>query len=128
MVYRVNLEALEPDEDERSLRYLAKNRKNEILRDTYFLIDPQTSPSQSLKMGLTIVYPTGRTTGHEHGDLEEVYFVLSGRGKMVVGDEEFDIQEGDAFHVPPGKFHVTYNTGIQPLKFLWVTAQVKNRE
>ncbi len=126
MVYRVNLEALEPDEDERSLRHLAKGRKNEILRDTYFLIDPETSPSRTMKMGLTIVYPTGRTTGHEHPDLEEVYYVLSGRGEMVVGDEEFPIQEGDAFHVPPGAYHVTRNIGIQPLKLLWVTAQVRN--
>lgn len=126
MVYRVNLEGLKPDEDERSLRYLAKDRKKEILRDTYFLIDPDSSPSQILKMGLTIVYPTGRTTGHKHEDLEEVYFVLSGRGKMVVGDEEFPIQEGDAFHVPPGAFHVTYNPGIQPLKLLWVTGKVKD--
>lgn len=124
MVYRVSLEALKPDEDERSFRSLARGRKSEILRDTYFLIDPETSPSETLKMGLTIVYPTGRTTGHAHGDLEEVYFVLSGRGKMVVGEEEFLVQEGDAFHVPPGAYHVTYNTGIQPLKFLWVTARV----
>jgi len=124
-MHKVNIEDLPPDECERSLRYLAKKKEGEILRDTYFLIDPENSPSQSLKMGYTIVYPEGRTTGHSHDDLEEVYFVISGRGRMIIGEEEFPIKEGDAFYVPPGKYHVTYNAGILPLAILWVTGKVK---
>ncbi|MFQ6067487.1 MAG: cupin domain-containing protein, partial [bacterium] len=72
-------------------------------------------------MGYTAVYPEGRTTGHSHNDLEEVYFVICGQGKIVVGEEEFPIKEGDAFYVSPGLYHVTYNTGILPLRILWVT-------
>jgi len=127
MKYLVNIEDMKPDEDERSLRHVVKGRQSEILRDTYFLIDPETSPSRNLKMGYTIVYPTGKTTGHAHGDMEEVYFVLSGKGKMAIGKDEFAIQTGDAFYVPFGEFHVTYNTGIQPLKILWVTSRVEGR-
>ena len=124
-MYKVNIENLQPDTCERSFRFLAKNRQGEILRDTYFLIDPESSPSQTLKMGYTTVYPDGRTTGHSHGDLEEVYFVICGKGKMVIGEEEFSIKEGDAFYVPPGPYHVTYNTGILPLRIIWVTGKVK---
>lgn len=127
MKYLVNIEDMKPDEDERSLRHTVKDRQSEILRDTYFLIDPERSPSKNLKMGYTIVYPTGRTTGHAHDDMEEVYFVLSGKGKMVIGKDEFAIQTGDAFYVPFGEFHVTYNTGIQPLKILWVTGGVEEK-
>jgi len=124
-MYKVNIENLPPDTCERSFRYLAKNKQEEILRDTYFLVDPENSPSQTLKMGYTTVYPEGRTTGHSHNDLEEVYFVICGQGKMVIGEEEFPIREGDAFYVPPGPYHVTYNTGILPLRILWVTGKVK---
>ena len=127
MKYLLNIEAMKGDEDQRSLRHAVKDRQSEILRDTYFLIDPEKSPSKNLKMGYTIVYPTGRTTGHAHNDMEEVYFVLSGRGKMVIGEDEFPIREGDAFYVPFGEFHVTYNTGIQPLKILWVTGRVEEK-
>jgi mannose-6-phosphate isomerase-like protein (cupin superfamily) len=127
MEYLVNIEEMKPDEDKRSLRHAIKERESEILRDTYFLIDPETSPSRNLKMGYTIVYPTGKTTGHAHEDMEEVYFILSGRGKMVIDADEFPIKEGDAFYVPFGAFHVTYNTGIQPLKILWVTGRVETR-
>jgi mannose-6-phosphate isomerase-like protein (cupin superfamily) len=128
MKHLVNIEDMKPDEDKRSLRYAVKNREAETLRDTYFLIDPETSPSRNLKMGYTIVYPTGKTTGHSHDDMEEVYFILSGRGKMVIGKDEFSIQAGDAFYVPFGEFHTTYNTGIEPLKLLWVTGRVEKKE
>jgi mannose-6-phosphate isomerase-like protein (cupin superfamily) len=127
MKYLVNVEDMKPDEDKRSLRYAVKNREGETLRDTYFLIDPEKSPSRNLKMGYTIVYPTGKTTGHSHDDMEEVYFIVSGRGKMVIGNDEFPIQTGDAFYVPFGEFHTTYNTGIEPLKLLWVTGRVEKR-
>lgn len=125
MKYLVNIEDKNPDEDKRSLRHVVKEREDETLRDTYFLIDPEDSPSRNLKMGQTIIYPTGKTTGHAHEDMEEVYYILSGKGKMVVGEDEFTIQAGDAFYVPFGEYHVTYNTGIQPLAILWVTGRVE---
>jgi len=125
MKYLVNIEDKAPDEDKRSLRHVAKDRNDETLRDTYFLIDPEDSPSRNLKMGHTIIYPTGKTTGHAHEDMEEVYYILSGKGKMVVGEDEFPIQAGDAFYVPFGEYHVTYNTGNQPLAILWVTGRVE---
>jgi len=125
MKYLVNIEDKAPDEDKRSLRYVVKNRDDGTLRDTYFLVDPEDSPSRNLKMGHTIIYPTGKTTGHAHDDMEEVYYVLSGKGTMVVGDDEFPIKQGDAFYVPFGEYHVTYNTGNQPLAILWVTGRVE---
>lgn len=123
MAYIANVEDKKPDEDKRSLRHVIKGRDSEILRDTYYLIDPEDSPSKNLTMGYTVIYPTGKTTGHAHDDMEEVYFILSGKGKMVIGDEEFPIQGGDAFYVPFGQYHVTYNTGNQPLAMVWVTGK-----
>jgi mannose-6-phosphate isomerase-like protein (cupin superfamily) len=123
MKYIVNADDKTPDEDKRSLRYSVKGRESEILRDTYYLIDPESSPSKNLTMGYTVIYPTGKTTGHAHDDMEEVYYILSGRGKMVIGGDEFPIQADDAFYVPFGQFHVTYNTGNQPLAMVWVTGK-----
>jgi mannose-6-phosphate isomerase-like protein (cupin superfamily) len=74
-------------------------------------------------MGFTVIYPTGKTTGHAHSDMEEVYYILSGRGTMTIGENEFPIREGDAFYVPFGEYHVTFNTGNQPLAMVWVTGQ-----
>ena len=123
MKHVVNIEDKQPDTDKRSLRHNVSNRESEILRDTYYLIIPEDSTSKNLTMGYTVIYPTGKTTGHAHADMEEVYYILSGKGKMVVDEEEFQIQSGDSFHIPFGKFHVTYNTGNQPLGMVWVTGK-----
>ena len=123
MRYQVNVEEKQPDEDKRGLRFVVRNRESEILRDTYYLIDPEHSPSKNLTMGYTVVYPTGKTTGHAHADMEEVYYILTGTGKMIVGGDEFVINAGDAFYIPFGEYHVTYNTGNQPLAMVWVTGK-----
>lgn len=128
MKYLVNADDKSPDADKRSLRHLVSNRENEILRDTYYLIDPKDSPSKNLTMGYTVIYPTGKTTGHAHDDMEEVYYILTGKGKMVIDDDEFPVQAGDAFYVPFGAYHVTFNTGNQPLAMVWVTGKDTSAE
>ncbi len=118
----VNVQSKEPDEDPRSLRARVKDRDRSVLRDTYWLVDPETGPSKNLKMGYTVIYPTGTTTGHTHDD-EEVYFVISGEGIMQVGEEKYEIKPGDALYVPPGVFHTTYQKGNMPLTVVWVTGK-----
>ncbi len=120
----VNVQNKKPDEDPRSLRARVADRENQTLRDTYFLIDSSNSPSERLTMGYTTIYPTGTTTGHTHEDREEVYFVISGEGIMVIGEDRFPIKSGDGLYVPPGVFHTTIQTGNQPLVVLWVTGKV----
>lgn len=119
-----NVNDLPADTDARSLRDHVKNRNKTVLRDTYYLISPDNSASRRLTLGNTTIYPTGSTTGHAHDDIEEVYFVVSGEGRMVVGDEEYPIKAGDALYVPPSEFHTTFQSGNQPLVLIWVTAKL----
>lgn len=128
MKYLNNIQDKAADIDPRSLRARVQNRDKEVLRDTYFLIDPEDSPSRRLKMGYTIIYPTGTTTGHSHDNMEEVYFVISGEGIMVIGDEKFPIKAGDALYVEPGEYHTTLQKGNLPLVVLWVTGILDREE
>ncbi|KLU62271.1 cupin domain protein [Peptococcaceae bacterium CEB3] len=127
MKFVINLQNKEADKDARSLRARVEARDKAVLRDTYFLVNPADSPSRRLKMGCTIIYPTGTTTGHAH-DEEEVYFVISGEGVMVVGEDEFPIKAGDGLYVPPGEYHTTYQKGNLPLSVLWVTGKLDREE
>lgn len=128
MKYVINVGDKNEDIDPRSLRYHVKDREKRVLRDTYYLVDKKDAPSRRLTMGHTTVYPTGSTTGHAHDDMEEIYFVISGTGTMVVGDDEFGIKAGDSLYVPPGAYHTTFQTGILPLTLLWVTCVVDEDE
>ena len=103
MKYVVNIQSMNPDLDPRSLRERVKNRDKVVLRDTHYLINPDDKGCESrrLTLGHTIIYPTGTTTGHTHGDMEEVYYVIMGKGTMVVGEDEYEIEQGDALYVPP---------------------------
>ncbi len=121
----INVQDKEPDEeDSRSLRARVSDRESKVFRDTYYLIDSTNSPSKGLTMGYTTIYPTGTTTGHAHDDREEVYFVISGEGIMVIGEEQFEIKPGDGLYVAPGMFHTTIQTGNLPLVVLWVTGKI----
>ena len=118
----------EPDVDPRSLRARVANRDKEVLRDTYYLIEAAKGPPHRMSCGHTTIYPTGTTTGHTHDDMEEIYFVLSGEGIMVVGEDEYPITAGDCLYVPPSKFHTTKNTGLMPLVVLWMTCKLDGDE
>ncbi|MFW5981275.1 MAG: cupin domain-containing protein [bacterium] len=128
MKYVQNVQNQDPDIDPRSIRDRVKDRERKVLRDTYYLIDPEECDSRRLTMGCTTIYPTGSTTGHSHDDMEEVYFVVSGKGVMVVGDDEFEIEEGDSLYVPPGDYHTTYQRGNLPLTVVWVTGKLNSEE
>jgi len=130
MKYIKNIQEMIPDLDPRSLRARVKNRDKEVLRDTYYLINPSAEGCQSrrLTLGHTTVYATGSTTGHSHNDMEEVYYFVMGKGIMIVGEDEYEVEQGDALYVPPGVFHTTKQRGNLPLVFVWVTCKIEPDE
>ncbi len=58
------------------------------------------------------------TTAHRHPKTEEIYYILSGRAEMRIGDEVCNVSVGDAIAIPPGKVHQITNTGAEQLTFL----------
>ncbi len=60
----------------------------------------------------------GATTPHYHPRSEEIYFILSGQGRMRIGKDERDVGPGDAIAIPPGEIHTIANTGTTTLTFL----------
>ncbi len=55
---------------------------------------------------------------HVHDKFEECIYVLSGHGTSCAGDEAVPVKPGDTIHVPAGEYHVTRNTGNEPLVLL----------
>ncbi len=44
---------------------------------------------------------TRQAFGHRHEDVEEVYFVVSGSGRIKLDDEIVEIEESDAIRISP---------------------------
>ncbi len=60
----------------------------------------------------------GSTTPHYHPLTEEIYYILSGQGRMRIGAEVEEVGPGDAIAIPPGQQHQITNTGMETLVFL----------
>lgn len=70
----------------------------------------------------TVVIKAGKEAHlHKHPDLEEVYYVLSGKGEMRVEDKVYNIEKGDAFAIEP-KYapHKAINPYSEDMKILVV--------
>lgn len=58
------------------------------------------------KRGVTLVFFAPRGTDHQtFHDEDEFYFIARGAGELVIEDERFSCQTGDAFFVPARKTH-----------------------
>lgn len=63
--------------------------------------------------------PSGqRSIRHHLEGASEVYYILSGTGRMHVNAEEREVGPGDALLIPPGAVQFLENTGSEALVFL----------
>ena len=51
-----------------------------------------------LEIWSTTLENSAAITAHLHGDIEEVYYVIEGTGKMTIGDEEENVADGDVIY------------------------------
>jgi quercetin dioxygenase-like cupin family protein len=65
------------------------------------------------------VLPGETSTAHAH-DEHEIFFVVSGEGKLVHGTETHQARAGTSAHMEPGVEHSLVNTGTEDLVFLSV--------
>jgi mannose-6-phosphate isomerase-like protein (cupin superfamily) len=58
---------------------------------------------------------------HLHENLEEVYYIIEGAGRMAIDDEEKKVAAGDLIYIPPTKIHALIQSGVEPLRFITVS-------
>lgn len=115
-----NFNSQEKAKEDNSFASLLTRKGNNVLRDTYILISPEDTDSGKLKAGFTAVYPGCSTSGHEHSDYEEIYFITKGKGIAQIDKEKFKIEAGDTFYVPFALFHKVNNPNNENLEYFWV--------
>ena len=62
------------------------------------------------------------TDYHAHENKEQVYYFVSGRGKMLIDDKEYEVTAGDAVHLAPRARHQVINNTEDDLEYLNITA------
>ena len=84
------------------------------------LIDRTTSAITQCSLAEETLPPGCAVTPHRHREIEEIYYVVSGRGLMTVGDETREVSAGDAIYVPRDHRHSLRNTGSEPIRLVLV--------
>ena len=82
------------------------------------LAGPAWTPARNQSLAEATVPPGGETEEHLHQRSGEIYFFLSGQGRMRLDGESGPVGPGDCVVIVPGTPHKLWNTGAEPLVLL----------
>lgn len=86
------------------------------------ILDQKTLGSKHLAgFGIIEVPPNGVFPEHMHPEREELYYVLSGEGRIIVEGNEIQAEEGLTLYVSGESPHGIRNDSEASLKVLFVT-------
>ena len=91
-------------------------------RVSKLLISENTVGATQISMGTNVTEVGSRIPLHSHKDSEEAMFVIQGKGKLICGGEEYDLNPGTAIFSPLGVEHEIINVGEEPFKIVWAYA------
>ncbi len=86
-------------------------------RSMRWLVNADAMPAKNLSFCVIRVQP-GETVrpAHSHPHSEELIYILSGRGKVMIEGEVGDVRAGTAVLFEEGKVHMLRNTGDVEMK------------
>ena len=64
------------------------------------------------------------TDYHSHENKEQIYYFISGKGKMLIDDQEYPVTAGDAVHLPPRVKHQVINNTEDDIEYLNISGNV----
>ena len=82
------------------------------------LMHPEVHGNRNQSLAEAVIQPGCRTRLHKHLRSEELYHVLSGSGRMTLGERVFPVAAGDTICIAPGEAHRVENTENQALVIL----------
>ena len=86
--------------------------------------EPQTCGMRSGRVYLAPGKSCGR---HSTKDREELLVFLSGRGELLIGENDhYQVGQGKVTYIPPQTAHDVSNTGTEPLVYVYCVAPVGN--
>ena len=119
MIHRINLtENGELRWQDVPVRAYGPESSNAERATRQILIGPEEN-SPLFHMRYFAVQPGGHTSldqhPHDHG-----LYVLHGRARLRLGDEEYELDAGDVVYIPGNEVHQFFTLGEEPFGFLCV--------
>ena len=92
------------DENGNSIQWIVPSAQNNLMEPLLVEIRPQSS-----------------LAGDKPHDGEEFGYVISGRIRLRLGEQSYDIKAGESFYYPAGHGHTIDNPWKRPAAFIWVS-------
>lgn len=71
----------------------------------------------------------GEDIGSEvHPENDQFFRFEAGKGKVVINDTEYDVEDGDAVVIPKGARHNVVNTGTESLKMYTIYSPAHHKD
>ncbi len=83
------------------------------------LVGKWNAESNQVTTGITVFGPGTGIPLHTH-NVEETVLILEGEALVELGDESFELREGDATWAPAGVPHRFSNRGTGQMRIYWV--------
>ncbi len=80
--------------------------------EVIFKVDPSRG-SDNVSLGTQQVPQGAGIPRHRHAYMDEVFYVLEGKGTVLLNDERLPIQKGDTIFIPKGSWHAFENPGTE---------------
>ena len=90
-------------------------RDGSLIRE---LMHPSLHGNRKQSLAEARVPAGGKTRLHRHQQTEELYYIVLGKGTMTLGDNTFEVSQGDTIAIPPGTPHCLENNHADELVLL----------
>lgn len=87
---------------------------------SHILLQSGDTPTDNLSIARVAVEPGSHQKPHHHVP-EQAYIIVRGSGRIQVGPEIADVQEGDLVYIPSNVEHAVENAGPDNLVYISVT-------
>jgi len=78
-----------------------------------------------IEWGILILKPGGSLGGHYHKEVEETFYFLEGKAKLLIDGAEYLAGAGEAFRLEPGEKHDILNGSNFPLRAIFIKCPYK---
>ncbi len=82
------------------------------------ILNEKNSSIENLSLAEATIKPGCSTVGHYHRNSEEIYYILSGCGSIIIDNESRKLVPNDAVVIPPKARHKIENIGEDDLIIL----------
>jgi len=95
----------------------SKGTGQRSILSSWMLISPANSSARAISMQISEIPIGSQQPLHNH-DPEQCYYIVRGRGLMIIEGETREVTVGDAVYIPPNSKHGIMNIGNDVLEYL----------